>query len=421
MNTTGKADSRISMLFHISPFFVTLYSILPEMIYFEEALKISLDVVFRTGTERVELAQAYGRILAEDVISDIDIPSFDKSAVDGYACRKADLQSELTVVEVIPAGKYPEKRIEPGQCSKIMTGAPLPEGADCVVMVENSKSVGTDKVCFEITKAQFNIRYRGEDVTAGMKLISSGVLINPGHIAVMASTGYAKPLVACKPRIGIISTGDELVEPSEIPNLSSIRNSNSYQLLAQVRAMGIDAAYLGIARDDEDTTLAFLNKALAENDVVLLTGGVSMGDFDHVPAMMKKAGLEVLFEKIAIQPGRPTVLARKENKLCFGLPGNPVSSFVLFELLVKPVLFAMMGHDFHPLHLRLPLGKSFKRKRADRLNVIPVQITPENKVIPVDYHGSAHIHAMVFTNGFIFIPLGVTEIKEGTPVDVRQI
>jgi molybdopterin molybdotransferase len=391
------------------------------MIFFEEALEIALSASFSCGTEYVKLTDACGRILAGDVVSDVDMPPFNKSAVDGYACKAGDLQNELDVIEVIPAGKYPEKSIGPGQCSKIMTGAPVPPGADYIVMVEFSQETAGGKVRFDNKQTVPNICYIGEDVKAGMKLITKGELIKAGHIAVMASAGYANPLVARRPRVGIISTGDELVEPECKPEGSNIRNSNAYQLLAQVRSMGCEAEYIGIARDDEDVTLAFLNKAIAAYDMTLLTGGVSMGDFDHVPAMMKKAGLEVLFEKIAIQPGRPTVFARMENKLCFGLPGNPVSSFVMFELLAKPLLFSMMGHDYKPISITLPLADNYKRRRSDRLNVIPVRITGDSKAEVVDYHGSAHIHAMVFAGGFVFIPVGLSELKKDTLVNVRQI
>jgi molybdopterin molybdotransferase len=391
------------------------------MIPFDEALKTATNAVSRLNKERVALDSALGRILAEDVISDIDMPPFNKSAVDGFACRVADLETELTIIETIPAGKFPEKTINNGQCSRIMTGAPVPDGADCVVMVEHSKLISEYKVTFDILKTTSNICKTGEDVTSGMKLIDKGTLINPGHIAVMASAGYANPLVSVLPSVGVISTGDELVEPSEKPNGSQIRNSNAFQLIAQVKSMGCVANYYGIAPDTEKDTLDILQKSLSNNDVTLLTGGVSMGDFDFVPAVMQKAGLKILFQKIAIQPGKPTVLSVMQNKLCFGLPGNPVSSFVLFELLVKPVLYNMMEHKYTPVIVHIPFGINYTRKRSDRLNIIPVEIRAGKQVFPVDYHGSAHIHSMSFATGFVIIPVGTTEIIKGTEVDVRLI
>lgn len=391
------------------------------MIDFDQALRIGLDLAFQLPTKHISLGKSHGRVLAEDIISDVDMPPFNKSAVDGFACRSQDIQNELEIIEIIPAGKYPEKQIKKGQCAKIMTGAPVPTGADCVVMVEQSEEFSDNKVRFSISKTSPNIAYQAEDVKVGMKLISSGIIIKPGHIAVMASAGFANLLVSAMPQVGIISTGDELVEPDQKPSSACIRNSNAYQLVAQVQAMGCIANYMGIAKDDENITLAFLEKALAENDVVLITGGVSMGDFDHVPAMMEKAGMEVLFKKIAIQPGRPTVLAKKENKLCFGLPGNPVSSFVLFELLVKPVLYKMMGHVYKPDVVKLPLLHSYKRKKSDRMNVVPVRIVEGESIETIDYHGSAHIHSMVFADGLIFIPVGTLEIAKGSLTYVRQL
>ncbi len=391
------------------------------MIPFEQALHLALEAAFRKENEKVSLNNALGRVLAEDIIADIDMPPFDKSAVDGFACRMADINQELRVIETVAAGQSPQKTVSTGECVRIMTGAPIPQGADCVVMVENSKEPVRDLVRFDISHTSPNICYKGEDVKHGDHLIKAGTLINPGHIAIMAAAGSAMPLVSKMPSVGIISTGDELVEPGETPSTSQIRNSNAYQLVAQCGKLGIKAEYMGIAHDSEEDTLKMMNHALSLHDVVLLTGGVSMGDFDFVPAMMQQSGLEIQFRKIAIQPGKPTVLATKANKLCFGLPGNPVSSFVLFELLVKAVLYKMQGCTYVPQTVQLPLYSDFKRRRAERLYVVPITIKEGKYAALVDYHGSAHIHAMSFATGFILIPEGVTELKKGTLVDVRPI
>lgn len=391
------------------------------MIPFDEALEIALNAAFRLENERIPLELANGRVLAENVISDIDMPPFDKSAVDGFACRMEDLQRELEVIDTIAAGQVSAKRTGPGQCIKIMTGAPVPDGADCVVMVEHSKEIPGNRVRFETEKTAPNICYRGEDVRKGTLLIPEGTLLQPGHVAIMAAAGYATPLVSAQPKIAIISTGDELVEPGNFPSVSQIRNSNAYQLLAQAKKLGIHADYLGIARDSEEETLEKLNEAFAGYDVTLLTGGVSMGDFDFVPAMMQKAGMDLKFQKIAIQPGKPTVLGAKSHRLCFGLPGNPVSSYMLFELLVKPVLFKLQGHHFSPATVRLPLERDFRRKRAERLNIVPVVIKESSSADLVDYHGSAHIHAMSYATGVICVREGITEIKKGSLVDVRLL
>ncbi len=391
------------------------------MIPFEEALELALTTESSGSVESVPLKEACGRILAQDVISDMDMPPFDKSAVDGFACRMEDLGKNLKILETIAAGKMPVFRVEAGQCTRIMTGAPLPEGADCVVMVEDSALAGDQHVQFSIRNTAPNICYRGEDVKAGQVLIRAGSFIKAADIAVMASAGCHRPEVFQKTRVAVISTGDELVEPDQKPEASQIRNSNAWQLMAQCAQMGLDAQYLGIVSDEEQETLEIIRKACDLADVILLTGGVSMGDFDHVPAMMQKAGFDILFRKIAIQPGRPTVMARMGNKICFGLPGNPVSSFVLFELLVKPVLYRRMGHQYKADILRLEMGADYRRKRTDRMNVIPVRLENASQVIPVGYHGSAHIHAMTEARGLLVIPAGISEIRKGSPVDVRLL
>ena len=301
------------------------------MISFEEANKIIRESIIHLGSEEVPLRQSLHRVLAEDVISDIEMPPFNKSAVDGYACKKADIQKELEVIEIIPAGNIPEKKITTGQCAKIMTGAVVPEGADTVLMVEYTEETAKNKIRFLKDKTNSNICYQAEDVKNGQKVLTSGIFIEPQHIAVMASVGYSEVFVAKQPGVGIISTGDELVEPSEKPGISQIRNSNAWQLIGQVERMNAIPDYLGIASDDRDATFQMINKAFEKNDVVLLTGGVSMGDYDFVPGILEECGLEILFKSIAVQPGRPTLFGKKENKFCFGLPGDPVSSFGQFE------------------------------------------------------------------------------------------
>ncbi len=391
------------------------------MITFAEALDIVLDNNVLTGVKEVPLSKACGRVLSVDVHSDMNMPPFDKSAVDGFACRRKDITNILTVLETISAGKAPTMKIGENQFSKIMTGAMLPEGADCVLMVEDVQAIDWNKVQFTKDNTANNIAYKAEDIKTGDLVMQKGTLLLPEHIAVLASVGCHSPKVNNKPNVGIISTGDELVEPDEVPTISKIRNSNSWQLLAQAKKMKTKANYLGIASDNEEDTLAKINQALVENDVVLLTGGVSMGDFDLVPDMMQKAGITILFRSISIQPGKPTVFGRKGDKFCFGLPGNPVSSFVLFEILVKPLLYKMMGHHFQPLTFKMPFGMDYARRRSDRLSILPVMITPNGTVEPVNYHGSAHIHSLTFAHAYAFVPIGETTIKKGDMIDVRLI
>jgi molybdopterin molybdotransferase len=404
------------------------------MIKFEEAYKIVTSINVQLETQKVKLNDALGYVLAEDVLSDMNMPPFNKSAMDGYACREIDLANELEVIEVIPAGKTPEKTIGENQCAKIMTGAMIPPGADCVIIVEDTEEVGENKIRYtkpvpEINvcqveienKPNVNICYIGEDIKTGDVVLKKGTLIKAQHIAIMASVGYTEALVHRKPKVAVIPTGDEIVEPHIKPDVSQIRNSNGAQLVAQLKAMGIDANYYGIARDVEDATMNLIKKAFAENDVILLTGGVSMGDFDLVPEILQTLKFELLFQSIAVQPGKPTVFGRNGNKFCFGLPGNPVSSFVQFELLAKPLLYGLMGQNYQPLNLRLPIGKDYSRRKAKRMSWIPAVFTDDGYVVPVEYHGSAHIRGLGQAQAIFAVPIGIKELKKGDFVDVRQI
>lgn len=389
------------------------------MITIEQAYKIVLQDVKSLETEKVLFTDSLGRILAEDVKSDIEMPPFDKSAMDGYACRKEDLGNPLEIIEVIPAGKTPEKVIGKNQCANIMTGAPIPEGADTVVQVELTEVDGNSVKVLEAPK-KTNISYQAEDVKVGTKVLSKGIKIEAQHIAVFAAVGYTDVLVYRKPKVGIISTGDELVEPQNKPAISQIRNSNGYQLIAQVKACGAEANYMGIANDTPEDTFDKVSKALNENDIVLLTGGVSMGSFDFVPKVLEQAGVKIEFDAIAVKPGKPTTFGIAKNKYCFGLPGNPVSSFMQFDLLVKPLIYHLMGQEYQPLDIRMPMGVEYKRRNADRRAYFPV-IIQDGELFPVDYHGSAHIHALSSAHGIVSIEIGKEEIKKGEMIHVRQI
>jgi len=391
------------------------------MIPFDIALQTVLNSVQPPGTEKVPLNAVLGRVLAVDVHSDIDMPPFNKSAVDGFACRRQDISHELEIIEIVAAGMVPQKAVTENTCTKIMTGAMIPVGADCVLMVEHTEKSGENKIKFLKADTSANIAYAAEDVKKGSLVLEKGMLIKPEHIAILAAVGCFEPEVSLQPKVSIISTGDELVEPYQVPGASQIRNSNSWQLLAQVQKMYVKGEYAGIARDDEQSTFRMIENAIETSDVVLLTGGVSMGDYDFVPDMMVKSGLEILFRTIAIQPGKPTVFGKKSNKFCFGLPGNPVASYVIFEILVKPLLYKMMGHAFSPVVFSLPFAQEYKRRISERLSVIPVEINNDGTVSPVGYHGSAHIHALANAQGLAFIPIGKTMIAKGELADVRFI
>jgi molybdopterin molybdotransferase len=390
------------------------------MTTFEEAYNIVIESAKPAGSEQCSLEESLGRILAADVVSDMDMPPFNRSAMDGYACRREDLQNELEVLEIVAAGESPTKTVGKNQCTKIMTGAAVPEGADVVIMVELTEKTNNNKIRFTGKDTPPNISRKAEDVRKGELVLNKGQHLNPQQIAILAAVGCHAPTVSKKIKVGIISTGDELVEPDQFPGPSQIRNSNAFQLISQVQRLNANPVYYGIAKDDPEITETIINKALSECDIVLLTGGVSMGDFDFVPAILKKNNIRLLFEKLDVKPGRPTVFGTNGKNYVFGLPGNPVSSYIMFEMLVRPLIFEMMGHHYQPKSVFMHLDENYSRKKADRLMFVPVKFSTEGKLNFVEYHGSAHLHSMTNADGIIFVPLGVTEIKRGELVHVRQ-
>lgn len=391
------------------------------MIPLTEALQIVLDSARPLDSERVGLADALNRILAEDVCADMDIPPFDKATVDGYACRRADLAHALTVVETIPAGVRPSKQIGPDQCAKIMTGAAMPQGADCAIMIEQTETVGGNAIRFTGEQTPDNIFPRAQDIRSGQVVLPRGSRIGPQHIAVLASVGHVRPLVAKWPKVAILAGGDELVGPAVRPGPAQIRNSNSSQLAAQLGAMGIKARDYGMVKDVADEIDRLLKAAIAENDVVLISGGVSVGDFDLVPAVLRQNDVRLLFEKMAVKPGKPTIFGLSRTGYCFGLPGNPVSTFAIFELLVKPFLYKLMGHDCSPVEVEMRLTEAVVRKDTERQSWVPVKLTSGATATPLEYHGSGHILALCEADGLIAMDIGRTRIEKDSPVRVRLL
>jgi len=393
------------------------------MITFEEAQEITLGQAVSFGVEEISFREVPGRVLAAGITADADIPPFDKSAMDGFACRRADLGNPMRVVEVIRAGFPPQKPIATGECAQIMTGAALPEGADVVIKVEMTEvAEGAETmIVFKGDRTSANICYRGEDRKAGELILPAGMLLGARHVPILATVGAVRVMVARSPSVGTLSTGTELVEPAAVPGISQIRNTNAYQMLAQLGAMGINADYCGIAPDDPEQTRRMIGEALEADDLVILSGGISMGEYDFVPSVLKSLGIRILFSQVAIQPGKPTLFGTKKGKFVFGLPGNPVSSYFTLELLVKPFIYECMGHRWNPSLLRLPAGKAITRRKSHRMSWIPVRLTGDGKIIPVEYHGSAHILALSEAFGVVAMPIGQTEIKEGDWVNVQLL
>jgi len=389
------------------------------MVKFEEAFNIVMNNALVLREETVALESALNRVISRDIISDINIPAADMSAMDGFACRKADSELPLQIIETIPAGHHPGKAVGEGECSRIMTGAQVPEGADHVVMVEHIEE--RDGIVHVIKQSNAdNIRRKAEDTAVGDAVIKAGTRITPAIIAILASAGQHRVPVGRQLKVGIIATGDELVEMTEKPDSAHIRNCNSHILAALAHGCGCLPEYFGIARDTPEGTEAILEKALAVSDVLLLSGGVSAGDFDFVPETLKKMGGEILVQGVSIKPGKPLIFGTLDERRIFGMPGNPVSTFVSFEMFVRPFLWKSMGHEYVPIIVRALLNETVSRKKADRMEFLPINFSGPGTVIRPPYNGSAHIHSYASADGIIAIPEGVDRIDAGFMVEVRM-
>lgn len=387
-----------------------------QMISFNNALQTVFNQIKTTTLELVGLHEASGRILAEDIFSDTDFPPFDKAAMDGFALKSTDLDKTLKIVETIAAGHSPKHPIHEGEAAKIMTGAEIPEGVDIVVEVELTQQTGNTVMITGKTKC--NIIFKGEHLKKGDKVLTKGTCLDARHIAVLAATGIVSVPVYKKIKVGIISTGSEIVEPEIIPGISQIRNSNGHQLIEQVLSCQAIPVYYGIVPDHFEYTKMSIVKGLNECDMLLLTGGVSMGDFDFVPQILEELNVEILFKHIAVKPGKPTTFGTFGPKLIFGLPGNPVSAFMQFETLVKPAIFKSMGNHFEPISASLKLAESFTVKKTGSVNHIPVSII-NNEIYFSNYKGSSHLHALTNSSGYIVLSEIQDSLTKGDYADVR--
>ncbi|NOZ22848.1 MAG: molybdopterin molybdotransferase MoeA [Planctomycetes bacterium] len=318
------------------------------MICVEEAEKIVLDSVTRIDSEEVRITEAYGRTIAETVMSDDDIPCYDNSAMDGYAVRKEDVASasqdspvELELIEEIPAGTIPQKTVEAGTAIKIMTGAPIPEGADAIVILEDTESDGSKvKVLAPVTKD--HIRPKGEDIAAGSRVIEDGTLLRSQEIGMLASVGRQQIKVARRPRVAILSTGDEVIPHDQPLERGKVRNSNAFTLRGLIQDAGAVPIDLGIAKDTKNELRRALKRGL-NADLLITSGGVSVGEYDFVKDALEEVGMELKYWKVQMKPGKPSVFGTIGKTLAFGLPGNPVSVMVGFEVFVRPAILKMMG------------------------------------------------------------------------------
>ncbi len=391
------------------------------MICFEDAYNQMMGVVSPLPAETVDLPHALFRVLAADVTADRPMPPFDRSAMDGFACRRADTAQPLTLEGTVAAGQDPGQPLAPGQCRRVMTGAPVPANADLVVPVEDAEEVDGRQVRVRRVPDRPHIARCGEDWRAGDVILGAGTRLLAPHLALLASVGALQLRVARRPRVGLIATGSEVVEPSKTPGAEQIRNTNTILATAQLAALAITPTYYGIARDHAPDIDALVRQAAGENDVVLVSGGVSMGDFDLVPQSVQEAGFEILFHHVAIKPGKPVLFGRLGPRYAFGLPGNPVSTFVILELLVKPFLARLMGHKERPGLALARMAAPFARRDAERAEWQPVVVDDTGAAQLIPYHGSGHLRALAQANALLCIPRGTTELPKDTLVHVRLL
>jgi molybdopterin molybdotransferase len=400
------------------------------MITVEEALERILSRVRPLGSEKVPILDTLGRVVNEDVYASRDIPPLDNSAMDGYAVKWEDIQNAspdqpvgLEVIEDLPAGFIASKSVGSGQAIRIMTGAPVPKGADTVVPVEDTeKKDGSVLVLSPLGKGG-NVRWAGEDVKKGDRVISAGDLIRPAEVGMFASLGRSFVHVFQRPQVAILATGDELADVDEPLDGVKIVSSNSYALAAQVRDCGAIPIQLGIARDRKEEIERKLRQGLRA-DVLISSAGVSVGDYDFVKDVLNDLGMEMVFWKVAMKPGKPLAFGLIEGKLVFGLPGNPVSSMVSFEQFVRPSLLKMMGHR----HLFRPVIEAILKedihKEPGRRHFVRAFVSFEKnhyQVTITGEQGSAILRSMVKANGLVVVPEDQKVVKAGEKVKVQLL
>jgi molybdopterin molybdotransferase len=382
-----------------------------------------LQAIRRTpATGAIPLREAMSRVLARDILGDRDYPPFHRSIRDGYAVRAAETHAgaQLKCIDELKAGDTPTTCVAPGTCIQIMTGAALPDGADAVIMIEHTSREGDAVHLDRAVKPGQHVVRRGSEQAAGQKVLSAGTRIGFAEIAAAAQVGAANPVVTHKPRIAILSTGDEVVDFASIPGPFQIRNSNSVSLAAQVGLTGGEAVVLGNARDSLDDLRAKITAGL-EADALILSGGVSMGKYDLVEPVLSEFAAEIVFDAVAIRPGKPVVFALCKGKPVFGLPGNPVSTMVTFDLFVRPAIDILSGTEPRPLPfieatLTAPLSE-----KAGLTHFLPAKLTwrgDKAHVLSVPWQGSGDVVAMAHANCLLVVPADRETIEAGEHVHV---
>jgi molybdopterin molybdotransferase len=393
-----------------------------DLIDIATARELVLSAVRPLSSERVPLRDALGRVLAEDVAAEEDLPPFDSSAMDGYAVI-AGPADELEVVDESRAGHPAQRALAGGQAITISTGALIPEGADAVVPVERVE-VNDGRVTVPATERGANVRHAGDDIRRGQAVLAAGIVLGPAELAVAASLGHAELPVGRRPRVVVLATGDELVEPGRPLGPGQIRNSNTVALAAQAAGAGAEVVGSEIVRDTLEDTTSVLRSALERADVVCISGGVSVGPHDHVKPALAELGVEERFWRVALKPGKPTWFGTRDEKLVFGLPGNPVSAMVTFHLFTRPALRALAGARPDDTRATAVLDEPLRRN-SGRDEVVRCRLRADEDgwhASPTRDDQSSHVlTSMVGAEAFALVEAGEGNIEAGERVPIELL
>ena len=398
------------------------------MIPIAEAIEIVLSHTPRLGVESVQLKNCVGRILAEDIIADTDLPPFDRAQMDGYAVRAADVANtpaRLRIAGESAAGAGWHHEMSSGAAVRIMTGAPVPKGADAVQQVELTREVNGEVEILESVSSGRSIVRQASEIKAGERVLRPGEQISAAMIATLASFGYAEVKVSRRPRVAVMATGSELVDVNQKPARDQIRDSNNYTIEAYASQSNAIVERLPLAGDDTEELKRAMREAAETCDVLITSGGVSMGVYDFTKAALKELGAEIFFERVALRPGKPTVFARLGNALVFGLPGNPVSVAVTFNLFARTALRAMQGATQTTLtEEHAVLARDFKGS-IDRESYLPAVLRTHEKGVllaePLKWGGSSDFVSFAKATALINVPAGAGRINQGETVRIVRL
>lgn len=396
------------------------------MISRDEALNIVLEETALGNTEEKYILDAINKVLSEEIYSKDSLPPFDKAAMDGYAIKSEDTMVEsedaprkFNIIGIIKAGDFYRKELKSGDALKIMTGAPLPKGADAVIQIENVETEGNSLLVHERVEKYKNVIKCGEEIRSGEIALTKGTLIRPFEIGLLASLGYSKIQVYKSPVISLIITGDELVDIEDELKDGKIRNSNEYALISLMKNLGLEVISFGLVKDDKEVLREKLVEALKVSDTVITSGGASKGEYDFVDDVLVELGAEIKFNSVAIKPGKPVSFAKLQNKLVFSLPGNPLAAITTFQEFVIPACNKFRGKEIHIDTFPVILADDYNIKKG-RTKYIYVNIQKVNGLhygYKIGWQGTSGLAAAIKANGVVVVHEGKERLKSGEIVN----